>query len=244
LPTRRKVEEEREGRGRYGGNPQQAVLFDQLRVVRLLVGRAAGGALLIGRHPLIVTATAVGLFPVAARVRAGLLLPVGTRAPRGPRRNVSSRKELADAHARRHEQRPTRQEENQRSEQAETHGTGTPVRPNTPPSGYIRHPNVSTRHNQTAWTDRPEPLEEPPQTARLSAGVRQRRLQLGAEGAGRAAGFGRLLGLGLGPRSPVGSQGRIRAGRSDPVDLVADGGVGVEAGADGRTLVLLSGRSA
>jgi hypothetical protein len=45
-------------------------------------------------------------------------------------------------------------------------------------------------------------------------------------------------------RSPVASQGRIRAGRSDPVDLVADGGVGVEAGADGRALVLLSGRSA
>lgn len=125
--TRNKVEVERQRHGCYGGSPQRGVALEQLRVVHLVVGRAAGRMLLLGRPPLIAAGSAGGPFPVTARCRAAVIALAGTWALREPRRNVSTRDGLAEAHTRRHEQRPTRQEENQRSDQAMTHRTSTPI---------------------------------------------------------------------------------------------------------------------
>jgi hypothetical protein len=131
-PTRRTVNEERQGRGRYFVNCNRVVFFEQPRVVCLLVGRTTGRARFIGRHPLIAAGSAGSSFPIATRFLTAVILILGAPAfgslgRRAARGSLPSLDELADAHARRHEQRPTPQEENHRSEHAVTHGSGTPV---------------------------------------------------------------------------------------------------------------------
>jgi hypothetical protein len=60
-------------------------------------------------------------------VSAGVFMVIGAGAFRAPRRDISGLNELAHTHARRHKQRPTRQQENQCSEPSVTQGIGTPL---------------------------------------------------------------------------------------------------------------------